>query len=930
MPSGVRSCGGALPAAESVNLRDEEKLMISMRELQACLTVLSVLLAASSLVARDEAASKVQRPKTRTLVWARPGKSGSMRSSHNWTEYASTADYLAKKEGLRSAGPPDKQTDLILPDSPDGGSYVVACLARSRGDSDSNRLECRHITIGKGAGLDGACELSRGRASYPAGPDRHTPIGIYGNVTVNDGGYIYGPHIFLGDKDTCFRIGDSPEPLGASWTIEKSNDASVTLVSREYELAAGVTVRSGRLVLGPETHLVFGAGLQRRIDLKKQRTKGMLVKDGYVYVRKTGVLEMHSGARIGRTRAPESIVADLRIEGLLQIGRPGRKFDKPAVIELGLAKGSGGFLAQHGGLYIRSSARIKNFGKLAVTSYDKQSNASGDKGVSIFLEKTIDLGDVSFDYLRAGGIAAADLKIAKATGSGAEFGKHCEANGEGLLSEYKSVGFVGGAGTVEFVDSLKTDCKILFPHAGRLIVRSKGNRTLQSFDLKSVRAVTIGSRTTEFNTKRPLNDKEKELRKQNALWGDLPGEGQYGKYAKQEWPDCPVMIWARPGESGASSVGPNWLDETGMPHFDYPLVLPHNVRADTRPVDILLPASDERYAATGMHIRGGAVSPLQRHLTIERNACYATVHNLHGNLWMKDASGFNGLTGSSGGEFASNRLGMHRFLRFDGRRIPYRSRGSDAAPIDSRDVVLAQFGLFSAGRGGSLELIGKIRSAADRLSIGGPGRVIISQGSELHEGSRSALWVLDDGELVLLQDAFAGTEMTQQRPQCYASMIVGGTLRIGLPDKPITRDMLFPLSGIKKGLISRSPGFSVRSVGSSFVLGSQGRFVIHSADPKKARVIFTMHDSKRALARDASYRAKAPRSRDLSLWGAEGIGCHFAGATEIDGVMFDNIHPGGIVATPEARAKWKNVFYGKNNLAKPEKLHTDLKAEESQ
>ncbi len=144
---------------------------------------------------------------------------------------------------------------------------------------------------------------------------------------------------------------------------------------------------------------------------------------------------------------------------------------------------------------------------------------------------------------------------------------------------------------------------------------------------------------------------------------------------------------------------------------------------------------------------------------------------------------------------------------------------------------------------------------------------------------------------------------------------------IGLPDRPIRRDMRFALSGIRKDLISRNPGFSVRSTGSSFVLGEQGRFVIHSADPKKARVIFTMHDSKRAFARDAGYRAKASKARDMTLWNPEGIGCYFAGQTEFDGVLFDRVYPGGIIVAPEARARWQNVFYGENNLAPPDELY---------
>jgi hypothetical protein len=887
-----------------------------------------VTLAAGGLRAAESFVTE-KWPEVRTLVWARPGTSGAAKSPGNWTEYASNADYLADKKGRRAENPPNKETDIVLPDSPDGKSYVVTYFERRKDDSATYQLNCRHITIGKNAGLDGECEFSRGRPVFSRAPHAGSPLGVYGNVTVNDGGYIYGTHLFGGDKHTYFNVAASSKPLGRSWVVAKSKEAGVTLLSKEYELAEGVKVSSGRLVLHSASRLRFGVGLQRRVDPKRRSSREVSCRDGYIHVQKTGALEMRSGSVIGRTRQPETIVADMRIEGLLQLGRAGDKRNRPAVIELGMGEGDGGFLAQHGGLYIRRGARVANFCGLAITSYQTDVAASADKGVSIFLDKTVDFGKVSFDYLRAGGIAAASAKIAKASLVGAVFGKHCAAKGDGLFSTFELLDFSGGAGTVEFVDGLKTDCKILFPHAGRLIVRGKGNRTLQSFDLKSVHAVTIGQKRTEFSAKRGLNDAEKKLRKQNALWGDVPGNGQYGKYGKQEWPDCPVMIWARPGVSGDSAAGANWLDENGAPYFEMPMISPQGGRSDASAIDVLLPAADSPYAATGR--RG---MPSHRHLVIEQNACYGVTRNIYGNLWMKHGSGMAALHGRVtgrdgwGGKFDNTRPGLHRFLRFDGERIPYRLGNIRAALRDSRDTVLSQYGHFSAGDDGTLELIGKIRSAADRLSIEGTGTVIISEGSELHEGSRSALWIKHGATLALLQDAFAGTEMTQQRPQCYASMIVGGTLKIGLPDKPISRDMRFPLSGIRRDLINYSPGFSVRATGSSFVLGSGGRFVIHSADPKKARVIFTLHDSKRAITRDARYRAKASKARDMALWNPEGIVCYFAGRTEIDGIVFDKVYPGGIIVSPQARAKWKNVSYGRNNLATPEKLYTDLKAED--
>jgi hypothetical protein len=322
--------------------------------------------------------------------------------------------------------------------------------------------------------------------------------------------------------------------------------------------------------------------------------------------------------------------------------------------------------------------------------------------------------------------------------------------------------------------------------------------------------------------------------------------------------------------------------------------------------------------ASGRGRCGNEGAPPHRHLTIEYNASYGSTYNVQGNLWMKHGSG---LSGWHRGRFANEQPNLHRFLRFDGKRIPYR-RGDITAPlVDSRDAVLAQWGHFAAGDESTLELIGRIRAAADRLYIDGTGTLIISEGSELADGARAGVWVMPGATLVLLQDALVGSEVTMQHPQCYASVTVSGTLMIGLPDKPIRKDMPFPLSGVKKESINRTPGVDMRSSGSSFVLSQQGRFVIHSADPRNARVLFTMHDSERARAAGARYTRDGP---------PEGIVCYFAGQTEIDGILFDKSHPGGIIAPPETRAVWKNVFYGKHNLAASDELHWDLELDHAQ
>jgi hypothetical protein len=869
--------------------------------------------------AENEPLQKEAWPDARVLVWAEPGTSGGLGGP--WTEYASTKDYLAKKEGRSTKRGPDEDTDVILPDAPEGEPYVVSydvVAYRRKGGLNAPQSSFRHITIGNGAGLDAGYRTSRGNVSYNRG---ETTVAIYGNVIVKDGGYIFGPRVFLGDKHTFFRMGESPMPLDKSWIVRKTGDASVTLLGQKIELSEWIRVESGRLVV-QNSELRFGAGYATRIEDERQHSP----EDAALILVKTGAaLEIGAGARVGRNMTPESVVPDLSIEGLLQIGlpsvalakegRPDRKSNDPAVIELSMAEGSGGFLEQYGGLYIGRAAEVKNYGKLEIRTSNIEhptSNIEGgdtattNRGICIFLENTVDLGDVTLDYLRSGGIAATDLKVAQSAVAKATFGKHCAVKGADLFSTFQLMDFKGGVGSVEFVDGLKTDCRILFPHAGRLIVRGKGYRTLQSFDLNSIHAVTIDGKRTEFNAKRALSEKEQELRSKNALWGDEVGEGQYGKYATQEWPDCPVMIWARPGVSGRRFVGPNWLDETGRPHFDVPLMPQRNTRSDNAPVDVLIPASDTPYSVSGWGKGGNEGTPPHRHLTVEYNATYGLTYNVQGNFWMKHGGA---LVGKHRGRFHTRQPDLHRFMRYDGERLNHEGESQD-----SRDATIAQWGDYGTGEGGTLELVGTVRAATDRLYIMGPGTLIISEGAELSDGGRAAISLASESTLALLEDAKLGYETSMQISGC-ASIWADGTITVGLPDRPIRRDTVLAVAGMTTNQVDRNVGGHGRAPGASLIMKERSSFRVYSADPEKARVIIKMHDSEFAKERGKKYEDRAGA--------AEGIVCVFAGETDLNGVVFDNILEGGIVVSPEKRENWKNIFYGTNNAAKPEDLYWD-------
>jgi hypothetical protein len=889
-------------------------------------------LAAGELQA-DEPFLKEQWPKARTLVWAKPGEGGTAMKADNWTEFASAEDYAGGKGGEPAASVPDAKTDIILPDAPDEKPYVVGFMVRfkhrrAKEQSAATVFSCRHVTVGSGVAFDGGIGVARGKTVTSDYPDDDTPINIYGNVSVKDGGAIYGPLNLVGDKHARFSVGKSPEPLGRSLSIRKTKKASVTLIASQYDLVDEVTVESGRLILATGTSLRINATLQARIDLKKLRKRGFGREGPCIRIRERAALEMHPGSQIGRVNPPEDIIPDMRIEGLLQIGRASGSNDAPAVIELTIAAGDGGFLNQPGGLYISPTGEVRNFGRLSVTAGNPDAKAS-DKGFSIFLEKSVDFGKVSIDYLRAGGIAATDPAVAKKALAAATFGKHCAASGDAIYSKIEFISFKGGFGTVEFVDGLRTDCEILFPLGERLIVRSKGNRIVQSFDLKSVCAIDIDGKRTECNPKRALSPREQDIRKVNVLWADVPGKGQIGSYGKQKWPKAPLMVWRRPGHLGSRFVAANWLDETGRPYFELPARAMDEINRapESGGVDILLPGGNNYYQVAGDRPQWNV-----RHMIIESNAFFHLTYNIAGNLWMKDGSGMHA---PWFGAYRNATPGLHRFLRLDGKRIgrpgsvPWplsfelpeaelkrikAARDSKITPR-SAGIAISRWGNYLAGKGGTLEITGTYQ-VGDQFYVKGEGTVIISEGGYLAPGGRSSFAIEPGATVILLQDARIGCEIATMQAG-RASVWVGGTLMIGTPQRPITRDMLFPVTGIEEDKIIRNPAGSGRTPGVSLLVGKKGRFVMHSADPAKARLIFKMHDSEKA-------------KKLGKQWGdAKGIVLAFFGESNLNGVVFDNVLKQGLMVTPEQRSKWKNIFYGDSNLAESDKLYYDLKAEGS-
>ena len=114
-------------------------------------------------------------------------------------------------------------------------------------------------------------------------------------------------------------------------------------------------------------------------------------------------------------------------------------------------------------------------------------------------------------------------------------------------------------------------------------------------------------------------------------------------------------------------------------------------------------------------------------------------------------------------------------------------------------------------------------------------------------------------------------------------------------------------------MINRQAGGHARTAGVSLLVTEQGRLIMHSADPTKARVVFKMYDTEKAKERGKKYG------------NPDGIVLDFLGKAELNGVVFDNILEGGIMVTPEQKATWQNVSYGQHNLTEPAKLYWNPK-----
>lgn len=478
-----------------------------------------------------------------------------------------------------------------------------------------------------------------------------------------------------------------------------------------------------------------------------------------------------------------------------------------------------------------------------------------------------------------------------------------------------------GAGVVTLVDGTELRGEILFkhPNADCLVVRSAGNRTLQSVAMPLIHQVQAGGEQQAVNPRRALTDAERQARELNGLWGDAASEKRIGRYAAQDWPARPVIVWRYPGKSGNAMSAESWLDERGQPLKASPWTETDFEKRWQRSGefskpgyfdgDVLLPAADQQYKAIQPGKRDYLSAMTVRHLTIEANASYNVRYTIEGNLWLKHEGDLGG--GTQTGGFGNPDAAWHTVARFCGDRWPQKKASDEG---ESEWIAISHW--IHIHTGGTIEVVGQTGGAGDRLTLS-KGTLVISEDSHIGNGPRGSFYNEQGTTVIFLDGAGAGCldKVLRGRGGTYG---FGGTVMFGAPDHPLTRDLRVEMALFNAEDIDPNATPAQRTKGASMVLGPTGTMITHSADPDRARVIFCPRPD------DAPYSSYAVGDRAQGREMPTGIAAVFAGQTQLDGVVFDGFLAGGIVVDPQAARRWKHVSFGEHNQAPPDQLFRDI------
>jgi hypothetical protein len=350
-----------------------------------------------------------------------------------------------------------------------------------------------------------------------------------------------------------------------------------------------------------------------------------------------------------------------------------------------------------------------------------------------------------------------------------------------------------------------------------------------------------------------------------AWWPEIPenvGKPAAQKFIrafeKQPWPKARLLVWAKPGTSGAGEDPASWLDG-GKPAASPP----------DKDTDVLLPAADTVYN-TGPSRK--EITFKARHVTVERNARGGGYrYEIFGNVWVKEGGSIS--SGHAAGVSGPTNI----FFRNDNKRD---AKGN-----------FAQVGQYMGVTkpGGSAEFIGPFQTT-DEMAVAS-GTMILAPDSFMNPGPNSWQVIRPEGKLILLSGAVFQKRCGQTKSP--NDIVVQGLLQAGMPERPLMKDAVL---GISFKDAADAVGLRVEPTGD---------VKIFTTDPTKARLVIKWHENIQQNPGSTPHLVQMVFLRDLDL----------------NGVVFDYVHKGGVrLSNPANRQTWKNIFFGDHNEGKPDEL----------
>jgi hypothetical protein len=393
------------------------------------------------------------------------------------------------------------------------------------------------------------------------------------------------------------------------------------------------------------------------------------------------------------------------------------------------------------------------------------------------------------------------------------------------------------------------------------------------------------------------------------VWLNLTGKEAF---TKQQWAPARLLVWAHANAAAAKGKDPedpaNWL-ENGKPatklyDIDTDVLLPES--ADGKPYMISSPTGRDKGRLDGFSCR---------HLTIGANASIRSAGiKVSGNLWVK----------RDGKMYNSGSLQLigtgDAFLRCDDRME------TDAAEngFPARPSGITQYIQFHRP-GGTCEIVGAVASG-DEFRVHPETTVILHRGAVVCWG-RNAVLEVQKGAKVAMMDFSRFHKWVNQFGR-MGDAECQGTIQGGLPDRPLSEGnaelglgfnnwngTVFPMpenanpSSLEKTASTHNRRFF------GMILHTGSALKTYSVNPDKARLVVCWHGIVWS-----QYIHEYPSGeikdgvRDLFNAIPRQITVVFNQGVEVDGVTFDDVHPGGLLMRdPSEASKWKDVRFGPRN-----------------